>query len=162
MILLPDGGREKQYSVGDKRELLQPLRRIRERTPFNWVEIHPDNDTAFINWHLLRYAETEGIAWFRSRPYKKSHYSFVEQKNTAHVRGLLVHLRYDTEKLAIINYLHQNKLGLYRKFFQPVMELKEKIRDKGKVHRRFDVPKTPYQRLMESCHIPEKTERNLE
>jgi len=27
------------------------------------------------------------------------------------------------------------------------MKLKEKIRDKGKVHRKYDTPKTPYQRI---------------
>jgi len=42
-----------------------------------------------------------------------------------------------------------------------VVKLKEKIRDKGKVHRRYDTPKTPYQRLMESEHIPEETKEKL-
>lgn len=34
------------------------LTRIRGRMPFGWLEIHPDNETAFINDHLLRYALT--------------------------------------------------------------------------------------------------------
>jgi len=33
------------------------------------------------------------------------------------------------------------------------MKLKEKIRDKGKIHRKYDTPETPYQRLMESPYI---------
>jgi hypothetical protein len=41
------------------------------------------------------------------------------------------------------------------------MKLKEKIRDKGKVHRKYDVPKTPYQRLMESDQIPEESNTNF-
>jgi len=41
------------------------------------------------------------------------------------------------------------------------MKLKEKIRDKGKVHRKYDTPKTPYRRLMESEHIPEQTKKKL-
>jgi len=41
------------------------------------------------------------------------------------------------------------------------MKLKEKIRDKGKVHRKYDTPKTPYQRLTESEHISEKTKGKL-
>ena len=36
------------------------LKRIRERSPFRWVHLHPDNDKSFINWHLLRYCEAEG------------------------------------------------------------------------------------------------------
>lgn len=135
---------------------------IRERTPFNWLEIHPDNDTAFINWHLVRYAQEEGIRFSRSRPYKKNDNSFVEQKNSTHIRGFLGHLRYDTDKeLKTINDLYRNELRLYKNFFQPVMKLKEKLRDKGKVHRKYDVPKTPYQRLMESDQIPEKIKEEL-
>ncbi len=41
------------------------------------------------------------------------------------------------------------------------MKLKEKIRDKGKVHRKYDTPLTPYQRLMESEHILQETKRKL-
>ena len=41
------------------------------------------------------------------------------------------------------------------------MKLKEKIRDKGKVHRKYDTPKTPYQRIMESEHIPQETKDKL-
>jgi hypothetical protein len=106
---------------------------MRERTPFNWKEIHPDNDTPFINWHLVGYCEEEGILLSRSRPYKKNDNSFVEQKNSTHIRNVLGHLRYDTEKeLEIINDLYRNELRLYKNFFQPVMKLKEKIREKGK------------------------------
>ena len=138
------------------------LTMIRERTPFDWLEIHPDNDTPFINWHLLRYAEKEGIIFSRSRPYKKNDNSFVEQKNSTHIRAVIGHLRYDTEKeLALINSLYRNELRLYKNFFQPVMKLKEKIRDKGKVHRKYDVPRTPYQRLIESEQISEETKKKL-
>ena len=41
------------------------------------------------------------------------------------------------------------------------MKLKEKIRIKGKIHRKYDVPKTPYERLMESGQISEETKREL-
>jgi len=132
----------------------EALTRIRERTPFGWLHIHPDNDGAFINWHLVAYAEKEQIHFSRSRPFKKNDNNFVEQKNSTHVRGILGHFRYDTEKeLTIINKLYRNEWRLYKNFFQPVMKLKEKIRDKGKVHRKYDVPRTPYHRLMESDKV---------
>ena len=87
----------------------------------------------------------------------------MEQKNSTHIRGVIGHLRYDTEKeLEIINSLYRNELRLYKNFFQPVMKLKEKIRDKGKVHRKYDTPKTPYQRIMESSHIPDETKSKLQ
>ena len=138
------------------------LKRIRERSPFNWVHVHPDNDKSFINWHLFRYCKTERIEFSRSRPYQNNDNNFVEQKNSTHVRAVIGHLRYDTEKeLEVINSLYRRELRLYKNFFQPVMKLKEKIRDKGKVHRKYDIPKTPYQRIMESEKIPEETKKEL-
>jgi len=139
------------------------LERIRKRTPFPWLHIHPDNDSSFINWHLFSYCEAEGIEFSRSRPYKKNDNNFVEQKNSTHIRRVIGHLRYDTEKeLVLINSLYRNELRLYKNFFQPVMKLKEKIREKGRVHRRYDTPKTPYHRLMESDRIPEETKTKLD
>jgi len=139
------------------------LDRARKRMPFRWIHVHPDNDSSFINWHLYSYCEAEGIEFSRSRPYKKNDNSFVEQKNSTHIRAVIGHLRYDTEKERIlINSLYRNELRLYKNFFQPVMKLKEKIREKGRVHRRYDTPKTPYQRLMESDHIPEETKVKLD
>ena len=86
----------------------------------------------------------------------------MEQKNSTHIRNVLGHLRYDTEKeIKIINDLYRNELRFYKNFFQPVMKLKEKIRDKGKIHRRYDTPRTPYQRIMESSYIPDTTKSRL-
>jgi len=139
------------------------LTNIRKRAPFVWLEIHSDNDTAFINWHLVRYAKAEGIGFSRSRGYKKNDNCFVEQKNSTHVRGTIGHLRYDTDKeQKIINSLYQDVLAPYKNFFQPVMKLKEKVRIKGKSHRKYDVPKTPYERLMESGQISKETKKQLQ
>ncbi len=74
------------------------LDRARKRMPFRWIHPHPDNDGSFINSHLLHYCENEGIEFSRSRPYKKNDNSFVEQKNSTHIRAVIGHLRYDTEK----------------------------------------------------------------
>ena len=41
------------------------------------------------------------------------------------------------------------------------MKLKEKIRDKGKVHRKYDSPLTPYQKIMESNLVSEETKDKL-
>lgn len=118
--------------------------------------MHSDNDTAFINDQLERYAHSEGIKFLRSRPYKKNDNCFVEQKNSTHIRAILGHLRYDTDQeQEIINSLYRGEFRLYKNFFQPVMKLK------GKIHRRYDVPKTPYQRLMESDQISEETKKKL-
>jgi len=141
---------------------LAGLRRIRKRTPFVWLEIHPDNDSAFINSHLFEYCQKEGIKFSISRPNKKNDNCYIEQKNWTHVKRVLGYLRYDTqEELEIINSLYRNQLRLYKNFFQPVMKLSKKERIGGKIKRIYDKPKTPYQRLMESNQISEETKRSL-
>jgi len=141
----------------------EALRKMRERAPLRWCEIHPDNDTSFINWHLVTYCEKERITLSRSRPYKKNDNAYIEQKNSTHVRSIFGHRRYDTEKeLGLINDLYRHDLRLYKNFFSPVMKLKEKIRDKGKVHRRYDSPKTPYQRVLESPRVSQEEKNRLE
>lgn len=83
--------------------------------------------------------------------------------NSTHIRGIFGHLRYDTDKeLEIMNDLYQGELRLYKNFFQPVMKLKEKVRDKGKVHQKYDVPKTPHRRLIESGQISETVKKQLQ
>jgi len=141
---------------------LEALKRIKERTPFAWREIHTDNDSAFINAHLFKYSQEEKIGFSRSRPNKKNDNCYIEEKNWTHIKKTLGYLRYDTqEELSLINDLYRNELRLYKNFFQPVMQLTKKIRIGGKVKRVYDIPKTPYQRIMESNQISKETKRNL-
>jgi len=134
----------------------------RKRSPITWLEMHPDNGLNLLNWHVYTYAEKENIAYSRSRPYKKNDNCFVEQKNSTHVRRQFGYLRYDTqEEIDILNDLYRNELRLYKNFFQPVMKLKEKIRIKGKIHRKYDKAKTPYCRLMESDQLGEQAKQEL-
>jgi hypothetical protein len=141
---------------------LEALKLIRSRTSFEWLEIHPDNDSAFINAHLFRYCQEEKIRFSRSRPNKKNDNCYVEQKNWTHIKKMFGYLRYDTaQELEMINDLYGQELRLYKNFLQPVMKLKEKLREGGRVHRKYDTPKTPYQRLIESDYISKETKEKL-
>ena len=98
----------------------------------------------------------------RSRPNKKNDNCFVEQKNWTHVKKYVGYLRYDTkEELKILNDLYRNELRLYKNFFQPVIKLVLKERIGGKIHRKYDIPKTPYQRVMESKEVPKEKKEEL-
>ena len=134
----------------------------RGRFPFDWLEIHPDNDRSFINYHLYEYTKQTGLKFSRSRPYKKNDNCFVEQKNKTHVKRFVGWLRYDTkQEQDILNDLYRNELRLFKNFFQPQIKLKEKVRINGKIHRKHQKAKTPYQRVMENKNVPEKTKRKL-
>jgi len=136
---------------------LRAMDEARERSPFSWIEIHPDNGGNIMNYAVYAYAEKHAIEFSRSRPYKKNDNCFVEQKNSTHVRGVVGYLRYDTEKeRMIISSLYKGELRLYKNFFQPIMKLASKERINGKIHKKYDTPKTPYRRLMESNTLSEE------
>ncbi|PIZ69152.1 MAG: transposase, partial [Candidatus Portnoybacteria bacterium CG_4_10_14_0_2_um_filter_44_20] len=123
----------------------------RARCPFSWQEIHSDGGTEFINAHLFKYSKDSGLDFSRSRPYKKNDNCLIEQKNHTHVRRLVGYSRYDTLKERdLLNDLYRNEWRLYKNFFQPVIKLVLKERVGGKIHRVYDKPKTPYQRLLGS------------
>jgi len=144
-----------------QRASCEAIDRMCTRSPFTWQALHSDNGSSFINWHLLGYCQQHGIAFTRSRPYQKNDNCFVEQKNATHVRAVVGYLRYDTdEEVVLLTQLYE-LLGQYKNFFQPVMKLICKHREKGRIHRHYDTPQTPYRRLMVSEAIPESTRQKL-
>lgn len=138
------------------------LRLVRARSPFKWREIHSDNGTEFINDHLYKYTKKSHLDFSRSRPNKKNDNCFVEQKNWTHIKKFVGYVRYDSNKeLELLNDLYENELRLFKNFFQPVMKLTTKIRVGGKVHRKYDVPQTPFQRVLASKEVSKKTKQEL-
>jgi len=138
------------------------LKEVRERTPFEWKGVDSDNGSEFINQVLYKYCSREELEFTRSRPNRKNDNAYIEQKNWTHVRKVLGYLRYDTlEERAIIDDLYRGELRLYKNFFQPVMKLAYKERIGGKIKRRYDVPQTPYQRLVNSDQVSEKAKEKL-
>jgi len=138
------------------------LNNCKNRCPFSFKEIHSDGGTNFINAHLLKYSMENDIAFSRSRPYKKNDNCLVEQKNWTHVRKNVGYYRYDTfEELDLLNNLYQNELRIYKNFFSPVIKLVLKKRTGGRIYRRYDKPKTPYQRLLLSSELSENTKQEL-
>lgn len=137
------------------------MKRIRKRLPFRVLEIHPDNDTGMINDLLWRYCKGAGIKMSRSRPYKKNDNAWVEQRNWTHVRKVVGYRRMDSEaELEVLRELYP-KVCLYKNYFQPTLKLKEKIREGGKIRRKYEKPRTPYERVMESAQIPERSKKRL-
>lgn len=107
----------------------------------------------FINNQLYRYCKEHDIIFTRARSCRKNDNCFVEQKNYSVVRRAVGYLRYDTEQeLKMLNELY-NSLRLHTNFFLPSMKLVEKIRIGSKVTKKYDYPKTPYQRVLDSAHV---------
>lgn len=138
------------------------MQAIRKRLPFRIREIHPDNDTGLINELVWRYCKSARIKMSRSRPYKKNDNAWVEQRNWTHVRKVVGYERFDTTgELGLLREVYAC-LRLYKNFFQPTMKLVSKERVGGKIHRRYDKPRTPYQRLLESGQLSAPAQAALE
>ena len=126
------------------------LGQARQLLPFPLLGLDTDNGPEFLNYELLAYCERERITFTRGRAYRKNDQCFVEQKNGVIVRQLVGYDRFegaDTYRQPAEVY---RALRLYVNFFQPSMKLREKQRDGGVLHRRYDRAQTPWQRLLAS------------
>jgi hypothetical protein len=144
-----------QFGVKNKAQVwtFRAIEDATRRFPFPLLGIDSDNGSEFINSHLKRFCDQNRITFTRSRPYRKNDTCYVEQKNWSIVRRFVGYRRYDTEdELAILNELYK-RLRLFTNFFIPTLKMKEKIRDGSRVTRRYDMAKTPYQRVLESPHV---------
>jgi len=97
-----------------ERGVVEALKKISQRLPFKILGIDSDNGSEFINHHLFRFCEEEGIQFTRSRPYKKDDNAHIEQKNWTHVRKFMGWDRYDSLKASeAMNDLYEKELPLF-------------------------------------------------
>lgn len=141
--------------------VFEALETIIGTLPFPILGIDSDNGSEFINAHLVRYCEANKITFTRSRPSRKNDNCYVEQKNYSVVRKTVGYMRHDTEsELLVLNELYDH-LRLYTNFFLPNMKLVEKVRIGSKVRKRYDKPRTPFRRLLESPEIDQEAKDDL-
>lgn len=138
----------------------QSVHYMRQHLPFPLLGIDSDNGAEFINQCLWKYCRDEKIKFTRSRAYKKNDSCHVEQKNGQVVRRLVGYDRYATK--AAFDSLGRvyELVRLYINFFQPTTKLVSKTRHGAKVHKVYDIARTPCQRLLQSDVLSEakKTE----
>lgn len=138
------------------------LQDIRARLPFDLLGIDSDNGSEFINAHLVAYCQAEGLVFTRSRSYQKNDNCHVEQKNFTAVRNFVGYSRYDSQQeLDLLNELY-GYLRLYLNFFHPQMKLVKKERSGSRVKKQYDLPQTPYQRLLVLDEISPNRKKKLQ
>ena len=140
--------------------VFEALGRLRTRLPFPLLGLGSDNGSEFINHHLVRWCQTEGITLTRSRPYRKNDNCFIEQKNWSVVRRLVGYARFERACLGRLQAVY-DAAETQVNFLQPVLKLREKIRDGAKITKRYDAARTPYRRLIESTVPDEAGRRTL-
>jgi hypothetical protein len=124
------------------------VHRIRGRLPFALRDWHSDNGSEFINTHLVAWCRQEGIRFTRGRPYRKNDQAWVEQRNGLAVRRIVGYDRYSSRAAFTVLQRLYGLLRLQLNFFRPVRKLVSKDRIGSKVRKRYDAPRTPYQRVL--------------
>lgn len=125
------------------------------RFPFDLISFNTDNGTEFLNSILHNYISKErNIAFTRSRPYRKNDNCYVEQKNFTHVRELFGYERLDIEDLVdMMDDIYRDYFNKLHNFFIPQLKLTSKVRAGSKYVKKYDSPKTPYQRVLDSSAV---------
>ena len=153
LVDIATGWSERVAVLGRSQEaMVRGFKKVQARLPFPIKHLHPDNGSEFFNDHLIRYfgEEITGLRLSRSRPYHKNDNRFVEQKNSTLVRAYVGYDRLDNgAQYAALNTLY-DQLWLYYNLFQPVMHMIGKEVIDGKLQRKHDKAKTPYQRLLDA------------
>lgn len=143
-------------------QVLLGLDAIRAVLPIPMLGLDTDNGSEFINHSLFQYCEHEKITFTRSRAYKKNDQAHIEQKNGAVVRRVVGYDRFESYESYLALYELYNALRAYVNFFQPSTKLLTKTRIGSRTQKVYDKPQTPYQRLMNSKHVPTPEKEHLQ
>lgn len=160
------GWSEEDAFIGKAQSRVIPaLDRMKQRLPFPLKGADPDNGSEFINGAMIRYCMKNKIEFTRGRPYKKNDNAHIEQKNWTHVRKVFGYVRVEEQEIVdLMNDLYRNEIRLYKNFFQPVMKLVDKKRvgkHQQRIKRVYDIPKTPYHRVLDCQDVSEEAKTKL-
>jgi hypothetical protein len=145
-------------------DVIDQIKDIEQSLPFPIRGFDADNGGEFLNHHLFRYLteRKRPIQFTRSRAYKKDDNAHIEQKNWTHVRQWLGYDRLDSpEAVPLMNELYTSEWRLFLNFFCPSVKLLEKKRVASKIIKRYDKPKTPFRRVLESPDVSDESKRKL-
>lgn len=145
-----------QRAVWGKGEtgVFEQTKDVENSFPFDMRAFDSDCGGEFINNHLFKYFTQRSknpVQFTRARAYHSNDNSHIEQKNWTHVRQWLGYYRFDNSSIVpLLNDLYKNEWRLYHNFFIPSVKLIEKKRVGSKIIKRYDKPKTPFQRVLEA------------
>jgi len=144
--------------------VLTATREVEERLPFALLGFDSDNGGEFLNYHLWAYMRDRKVAveFTRSRPYHSDDNAHVEQKNWTWARQLLGYGRLEDPALvAPISALYREVWAPWQNFFLPCLKLEQKWREGSHWRKRYEPPRTAYDRLCEPGILLPKQRRQL-
>ena len=132
--------------------------------PFGLLGFDCDNGSEFLNHHLWGYLAQRRapVEFTRSRPYHKDDNAHVEQKNWMWPRQLLGYTRLEDAALVVrICTVYKEAWGPLHNFFLPCLKLKRKWREGSHWRKRYELPRTAYDRLCRPGVLGLKQRREL-
>jgi hypothetical protein len=132
--------------------------------PFGLLGFDCDNGSEFLNHHLWGYLAQRRapVEFTRSRPYHKDDNAHVEQKNWMWPRQLLGYTRLEDAALVVrICTVYKEAWGPLHNFFLPCLKLKRKWREGSHWRKRYELPRTAYDRLCRPGVLGLKQRRKL-
>ena len=144
--------------------VLAATREVEERLPFGLLGFDSDNGGEFLNHHLWTYMRErkEAVEFTRSRPYHSDDNAHVEQKNWTWARKLLGYGRLEDPGLVEpISVLYREIWAPWQNFFLPCLKLESKWREGSHWCKRYERPRTAYERLCAPGMVTLKQRRAL-
>jgi len=144
--------------------VLTATREVEERLPFALLGFDSDNGGEFLNHHLWAYMRDRkaAVEFTRSRPYHSDDNAHVEQKNWTWARQLLGYGRLeDPELVGPISALYREVWAPWQNFFLPCLKLEQKWREGSHWRKRYERPRTAYERLCAPGMLLPKQRRQL-
>jgi hypothetical protein len=132
--------------------------------PFGLLGFDCDNGSEFLNHPLWGYLAQRRapVEFTRSRPYHKDDNAHVEQKNWMWPRQLLGYTRLEDAALVVrICTVYKEAWGPLHNFFLPCLKLKRKWREGSHWRKRYELPRTAYDRLCRPGVLGLKQRRQL-
>ena len=144
--------------------VLTATREMEARLPFALLGFDSDNGGEFLNHHLWTYMRERkrAVEFTRSRPYHSDDNAHVEQKNWTWARQLLGYGRLEDPGLvAPISALYREVWAPWQNFFLPCLKLEKKWREGSHWRKRYELPRTAYERLCAPGMLPLQARRQL-
>jgi len=151
--------------------IISAIQDIEKRLPFRLHTLKFDSGSEFMNYSVVNYCRGFGESYgrdkpiqvLRSRPYRKNDNCYVEQKNLTHVRQFVGYDRIESQEATrALNTLYRDYWCPFLNFFMPTFKLIQKERMGSKIRKRYETPKTPYERLMESSSLSIEQKQKLQ
>lgn len=115
--------------------------------PFRIYGFHSDNGSEYINKVVARLLNKLLIEQTKSRPRHCNDNALVEGKNGAVIRKHMGYWHIPQSYAPRINKFYQEHMNIYLNYHRPCGFATEKISEKGKIKKVYDVYLTPYEAL---------------